>query len=270
MALTALGRAAEAGGKLHLAARAYGSIAELHPSSAPMLRFAAGRLQALGPRGLRLATDILQEAQRQRPDHPSSHRSLAWVHAQRQQYREAFEALIEGYDRDYPDGRFSSARAALADELAVIAAAWVRNEPARRAEVVARLDALDLTLATAPSLRFVLTWETDANNVDLHIRDGHGTVASYSSPSLPSGGNLLTDVTNGFGPETFVIQETPKAYPYDVFVHYYARGPMGYGMGQVQTVFHDGAGRLEIDTLPYVVMDDHAKLGVGSVAAVDL
>ncbi|MGH1340357.1 MAG: VIT domain-containing protein [Nannocystales bacterium] len=267
MALTALGRAAEARGKTELAARAYGSIAELHPSSAPMLRFSAGRLQALGPRGLELATDLLREAQRQRPDHPSSHRSLAWVHVQRQQYGKAFKALVDGFDRDYPDGRFASAKAALADELSVVAAAWVRSEPGRRAEVDEKLGELGLSRATEPSLRFVLTWETDANDVDLHVRDGRGSEASYALPALPSGGDLLADVTNGFGPETFVIQGTPRAYPYDLFVHYYARGPMGYGMGQVQTVFHDGKGMLEIDTLPYVVMNDDAMLGVGSVAA---
>ena len=267
MALTALGRAAEAGGKVQLAARAYGSIAELHPANAPMLRFAAGRLQALGPAGLGLATDLLAEAKRQRPDHPSSHRSLAWVHVQRRQYGKAFKALVEGYDRDYPDGRFASARAALADELSVVGAAWVRSEPDRRAEVEEKLAQLGLSRATEPSLRFVLTWETDANDVDLHIRDGRGNEASYAAPALRSGGDLLADVTNGFGPETFVIQGTPQAYPYDVFVHYYARGPMGYGMGQVQTVFHDGDGTLEIDTLPYVVMNDDAMLGVGSVAA---
>ncbi len=267
MALTALGRAAEARGDVQLAARAYGSIAELHPASAPMLRFAAGRLQALGASGLGLAADILQEAQRQRPDHPSSHRALAWVHVQRQRYAEAFEVLVQGYDRDYPDGRFASAKAALADELSVVGAAWVRREPKRRAEVVQRLEELGLSLSTEPSLRFVLTWETDANDVDLHIRDGRGNEASYSAPRLRTGGDLLADVTNGFGPETFVIHGTPQAYPYDVFVHYYSRGPMGYGMGQVQTVFHDGQGRLEIDTLPYVVMNDDAKLGVGSVTA---
>ena len=267
MALTALGRAAEADGNLPLAARAYGSIAELHPSSAPMLRFAAGRLQALGPAGLRLATTFLKEARRQRSDHPSSHRALAWVHVQRQQYEDAFEVLVEGYDRDYPEGRFASAKAALADELSVVGAAWVRMDPERHAEVTERLAELGLSVATDPSLRFVLTWETDANDVDLHIRDGRGNEASYSAPALPSGGDLLADVTTGFGPETFVIQGEPRAYPYDVFVHYYARGPMGYGMGQVQTVFHDGKGRLEIDTLPYVVMKDDAMLGVGSVAA---
>jgi len=267
MALTALGRAAEARGNVALAARAYGSIAELHPASAPMLRFAAGRLQALGPRGLGLATDLLQEAQRQRPDHPSSHRSLAWVHVQRQQYGKAFEALVEGYDRDYPDGRFASAKAALADELSVVGAAWVRSEPDRQAEVTEKLMQLGLHVATEPSLRFVLTWETDANDVDLHIRDARGNEASYAVPALPSGGELLADVTNGFGPETFVIQGALGAYPYDLFVHYYARGPMGYGMGQVQTIFHDGKGALEVDTLPYVVMNDDAMLGVGSVAA---
>jgi hypothetical protein len=265
MALTALGRAAEARGKTQLAARAYGSIAELHPSSAPMLRFAAGRLQALGAPGLRLATDVLEEAQRQRPDHPSSHRALAWALVQRKQYAKAFDALVEGYDRDYPDGRFIAVKAGLAEELEVVGAAWAHAEPKRRTEIVDRLAELGLAMSEGPSLRFVLMWETDTNDVDLHIRDGRGNEAYYGAPTLPSGGSLLGDVTTGFGPETFVIEQEPEAYPYDVYVHYYARGPMGYGMGHVQTVFHDGRGTLEIGTLPFVVMKDDATLGVGSV-----
>ena len=30
-----------------------------------------------------------------------------------------------------------------------------------------------------------------------------------------------------------------RAYPYTLQAHYYARGPMGYGMGTVQVVRHD-------------------------------
>jgi tetratricopeptide (TPR) repeat protein len=265
MALVALGEVAQAQGRHELAARAFGSIAELHPSNAAMLRFAAGRLQALGRSGLPLAIDTLQEAQRQRPDHPSSHRGLAWALASRGRYAQAFDALARGYDNVYPDGRFASAVAELGEELRIVAAAWLRAQPKQRATIEGRLTALGLTLANEPSLRFVLTWETDTNDVDLHIQDGRGGRAWYSQPTLASGGTLLADVTTGFGPESFVIDGEPAAYPYYLAVHYYSRGPMGYGMGQVQVIHHDGEGKLDIETLPFVAMQDQAKLLVGAI-----
>lgn len=263
MALAALGEVAQARGQHELAARAYGSIAELYPSNAAMLRFAAARLEAVG--ALSLAIDALREAQRQRADHPSSHRSLAWALAQRGRYEDAFEALAVGYDTEYPDGRFASARAELGEEIRIVAAAWLRAEPKQRAKIVDRLVELGLSIADAPSLRFVLSWETDTNDVDLHIQDNMGMRAWYRHPTLPSGGSLLADVTTGFGPESFVIDGDANAYPYYLVVHYYSRGPMGYGMGNVQVIHHDGAGNLDIETLPFVAMKDDAKVLLGAV-----
>ena len=53
--------------------------------------------------------------------------------------------------------------------------------------------------------------------------------------------------------------------PYRLGVHYYARGPMGYGMGTVQVVRHDGRGRLRFDDRPFVVMNDGATVALGKV-----
>lgn len=265
LALVAVGEVAQAEGHHELAARAFGSIAELHPSDAAMLRFAAGRLETLGRAGLPLAIDVLRQAQQQRSDHPSSHQALAWALARRGRFGEAFEALAGGYDRSYPDGRFASARAELGEELRIIAAAWLRAQPKQRPTIEARLAELGLSVADEPSLRFVLTWETDVNDVDLHVEDGHGNRAWYSQPTLTSGGTLLADVTTGFGPESFVIDGEPAAYPYRLGVHYYSRGPMGYGMGRVQVIRHDGKGNLELEVHPFVVMNDQAKLEVGVV-----
>ena len=49
-----------------------------------------------------------------------------------------------------------------------------------------------------PSVRFVLNWETDANDVDFHIYDGKGGHAYFSTRKLPSGGELYADVTTGY------------------------------------------------------------------------
>ena len=67
------------------------------------------------------------------------------------------------------------------------------------------------------------------------------------------------------GPEAFTIDNAPKAYPYRLLVRYYARGPMGFGMGKVQVIGHDGKGKLSFDERPFVLMKDHAIIDLGEV-----
>ena len=156
----------------------------------------------------------------------------------------------------------------LREDLGLVAAALLHAEPARREEVLGRLEAHGARLETEPSLRFVLTWETDANDVDLHVHDRKGGHAYYSQRSLPSGGELYDDVTTGYGPECFTVYGSAaarSAAPYRLQVHYYSRGPMGYGMGTVQVVTHDGDGGLAVEPRPFVVMTDGAMVDIGSV-----
>jgi uncharacterized protein YfaP (DUF2135 family) len=116
-------------------------------------------------------------------------------------------------------------------------------------------------------VRFVLTWETDANDVDLHVWDRKGGHAFFGQKILPSGGELYADVTTGYGPECFTIPapESRDAAPYRLAAHYYSRGPMGYGMGTVQIVRHDGRGGLVVEPRPFVVMTDRAMVDLGAV-----
>ena len=53
--------------------------------------------------------------------------------------------------------------------------------------------------------------------------------------------------------------------PYRIAVHYYSRGPMGYGLGLVQVVRYDGKGGLTVEPRPFVVMIDGAMVDVGEV-----
>lgn len=267
-ALVALGEALEAGGDAASAARAYGAIIDLFPSRADLRRFAGGRLERLARgAGLDLAVDTYDKARAQRPDHPSSHRLLAFARLRRGEHAAAFDALADALEQRYPGGRFAGAERVLREDLGLAAAAWIRAEPARRAEILARLQKAGGAVEDAPSLRFVLTWETDANDVDFHIHDDRGGHAYYSAPSLPSGGELYADVTTGYGPECFTVRAPRDKRParYTLQAHYYARGPMGYGMGKLQIIDHDGKGGLSFEERPFVVMSDRAYVDLGAV-----
>ncbi len=269
LALVALGECWEALGDPTAAARAYGSIIDLFPGRADLRRFAGERLERLrGAAALALAIDTFRKAVEQRPDHPASHRLLGFALLKAGRPREAFDALAAGVAQRYPDGRFRGVERILREDLGLAAAAWTRAQPAQADDIRARLARAGGSAETAPSLRFVLNWETDANDVDFHIHDGHGGHAFYSSPHLPSGGELYADVTTGYGPECFTIRNpaAARAFPYRLQAHYYSRGPMGYGMGKLQVIDHDGRGGLRFEERPFVIMQDGAFVDLGTVS----
>ena len=268
LALVALGESYEALGQKRAAARAYGSIIDLFPSRADLRRFAGARLEKLGT-GLDGAFDLVLDTYRQavieRPDHPASHRFFAYALARAGRPEDAFHAILAGARRTYPPGRFRGIERIFRDDVGILAAVWIRAQPSRREEILDKLARLGVPLITKPSLRFVLTWETDGNDVDFHILDAQGGHAFYQHRALASGGELYADVTTGYGPECFTIEGHPHAYPYQLRAHYYSRGPMGYGMGNLEIMEHDGRGGLRFDERPYVVMTDRAFVNLGSV-----
>ena len=268
LSLVALGETFEARGDLRSAARAYGSILELYSFRADSRRFAGERLERLkDERATALAIDTYAKAVEQRPDHPASHRLYAYALVKHGEYEKAFQAIKAGASRSYPPGRFRGVDRILKEDMGLIAAAWMRAEPGKADRIRTMLHDGGGTDEIGPSLRFVLVWETDANDVDFHIHDGKGGHAYYSQMQLPSGGELYADVTTGYGPECFTIRgpHDKLAFPYTLQAHYFSRGPMGYGMGKLQIIEHDGHGKLSFDERPFVVMVDHAFVDMGKV-----
>jgi tetratricopeptide (TPR) repeat protein len=266
LALVALGEALESSGDPATAARAYGSIIDLFPARADLRRFAGVRLERLAS-GLALATDTFAKAVEQRADHPASHRLYAYSLVRAGKYEQAFAAIAKGIAQHYPAGRFAGVDQILREDAGLIAAAWIKAEPTRRGEIEGKLKAAGGVVENGPSLRFVLNWETDANDVDFHITDSRGGHAFYSQMHLPSGGDLYADVTTGYGPECFTIRapKGKRAGPYTLQAHYYSIGPMGAGMGKLEIIEHDGHGGLTFEERPYVVMVNQAFIDLGVV-----
>jgi hypothetical protein len=266
LALVALGAALEANGDITTAARAYGSIIDLFPARADLRRFAGIHLERLAG-ALELAIDSFKQAVDQRPDHPQSHRLLAYALVRAGRPSQAFEAIARGVAQRYPDGRFAGVDQILREDAGLVAAAWAKAEPARAQEILGKLKTMGGVVEDKPSLRFVLNWETDANDVDFHIVDAKGGHAFYSQRQLSSGGELYADVTTGYGPECFTIRKPPERHagPYKLLAHYYSIGPMGAGMGKLEVIEHDGRGNLRFEERPYVVMVNQAFVDLGSV-----
>ncbi|MBL0215773.1 MAG: hypothetical protein IPQ07_18070 [Myxococcales bacterium] len=264
LALIGMGDALEAKQDLATAARMYGSLIDLFPGRADLRRFAGERLERIGAASRTLMIDTYQRAVEERPDHMTGHRLLAYALVRDGKLAEAFAAILAGIDQPYPDGRFAGGQRVLTEDAGLIGAAYAAAQPEKKKEIVAQLAKRSAQLSIGSSTRFILYWETDANDVDFHIQDARGGHAFYGSKQLPSGGELYEDITTGYGPEEFAIQGTPKAGPYKLSINYYSQGPMGYGMGLLQILKHDGKGKLSFQDRPYVIMNDHAYVDLGS------
>jgi tetratricopeptide (TPR) repeat protein len=258
LAMVALGDVLAATDERAAAARAYGSLIDLYPARTDIRRMAGARLEALDEAGLALAEDSYRRALEQRPDHPSGYRLLAWVLVKRGALADAFELLERSVAREYPDDRYAGVKSVLRQDLGIVAAIWIAREPTREAEIRERVLAQHTRVDNRYSMRFVLNWETDANDVDLHVWDDEGGHAFYGATTLASGGELIADVTTGYGPEAFVINGRKSGFPYRLMAHYYARGAMGYGMGKLEVLEHDGHGNIAFSEHPFVVMKDDA------------
>jgi hypothetical protein len=65
-----------------------------------------------------------------------------------------------------------------------------------------------------------ISWDTDQTDMDLHLWDAAGGEAWYSDQAAIPNGQLSTDITNGFGPETFTTTDTTT--PLAIGVCYFA------------------------------------------------
>jgi tetratricopeptide (TPR) repeat protein len=269
LAWVALGRAYRAQGEPDKAARALGSILDLWGFRADLRRFVAGELEAIHPTEyLDMAVDSYRHALADRPDHPGSALWLAVALLKKGDPAEAMKILESAYSRSYA-ARYRESRRIFGELIQLCAAAQIRKDPPHAALIQKRVEEMGLGVASAPSARFLLTWETDANDVDFHVFDKTGVLAYYSAPVLPDrGGELYADVTDGYGPECFEI-DAPRQRGdrrYSLFAHYFRRGPMGAGLGKLEILEHDGKGNLRFESRPYVVTRDGARVPLGDVS----
>jgi len=244
LALIGLGEALEAAGYPGLAARAYGSIVDLHPSRAEMRRAAAARLLRLGKRALPLAVDVLEVAHAQRPDHPHGAHLLAIALSLTHRDREAIAILMTALAQPDFLNRASAAAELLRYDMSVIAASWLRRRPGATREVRRSLEGAGIMVPMEPSRVVVLSWENDATDLDLSVGRGEGVARA-------------PDWASGFGPETLYLEGPLAATrPGDnlIEVRYDTQAMMGHALGQVQLISHDGAGRLRVETLPFALM----------------
>jgi tetratricopeptide (TPR) repeat protein len=250
LAWIAIGRSLDASHDSAIAARAYGSILEHHPRDLALRRGAAMHLEAVADRNAVIAaSDAFRRAADQDPGHAPGLRLHAMIRFKLGREDEAMTILERAMRLPSMD---IVTAATVREDLLLIAAAWIKREPARKAEINGRVARLGILPKPLESLRFVLHWESD-DDADLIVTDGKGRRIAPSA-----------DDRDGYGPEQVVVgKATQRAYPYRISVQH---GPLARpSHGKVSVIEHDGKGAYDMAEIPFVVTESEGKIDLAPI-----
>ncbi len=256
-----LGLADEHLGKDAEAARANASLIEIAPAKSELLQRAG--LLLLRTHHADLAETPLRRALEARPDRVNSYRHLALMLWREGRIEEAARVLESATRQQFPQWYLNVQRV-VREELGYVYRAWIAKSPERRREIEQRARDYNVDLSRRDALRVTLAWETDANDVDLHVVDPAGEECFYSHKTTKAGLELYEDITQGLGPEVVRTGEL-KPGTYHIGVNYFAAGPMGVSRGIVVVMRGD-----DVNIYPFRLVDDDGKRDMRYIAAVDV
>lgn len=219
--ITAEASARRAQGSPDDALKALSSLVEENPGDAVLARDVGFSAMDLGLHAQ--AFHLFRRVAEARPHEPQTYRAMAQALARMGKLDLAL-AYYEIPLMGQWDPRFGELRKIVElDYLRFLRGLTSGNAPSSvRDYARARLDALSAQVGLGHAdVVVTITWNTDNTDVDLHVTEPSGEECFYSHRNTQSGGSLTQDVTQGYGPEMYVLPRAPKG-SYDIRAHYFA------------------------------------------------
>ena len=202
-----------------------------------------------------------------RPDRVNPHRNLALLYWKQKRFEVAANVLENAMTRTFAQW-YGDVHTVLSEELGYVYRSWIAAEPEAGGAVAQRARERGVDLERGDALRITMAWETDANDVDLHVVGPKGDHCFYSKPETSSGLRLYGDVTQGLGPEV-IRTDKLTAGTYSIGVNYFASGPMGVSRGLVVILRSDGSrAEPQLDIVPFRLVEGNQGEDVRLIASV--
>jgi len=204
------------------ALKALSSLVEESPGDAVLARDVGYSAMDLGLRPQ--AYHLFRRVAEIRPYEPQTYRAMAQALAAMGNTDLAiayFEIPLSGTW----DSRFGDLRKIVELDYVHLLRRIVRGEAMTRMPgyAQARLATLTRELGLrAADVLVTITWNTDNSDVDLHVVEPTGEECWYSNRNTRIGGQLTQDVTQGYGPEMYVLPRAPRG-KFAIRAHYFAQ-----------------------------------------------
>ncbi len=165
-----------------------------------------------------LALIVYEKVLGLRPEEPQSYRDLALAYEQTGKIQESFDLLYALYNGELLE-KDEEERFYGIEQIAYVELTRLANKHGKK---------LSLTKSQKEKfqempvdVRVVIDWNHNDTDIDLWVVDPTGEKAYYSNAETKLGGHMSGDMTEGYGPEEFMLKNAPKG-EYKVLVDYYA------------------------------------------------
>lgn len=218
------------------------SIADMDIENASLFRLLGYRFKEY--KEYELAVFACDQVIKWRPMEPQSYRDYALALADAGRYDEALKAMYSTVTQSYANN--INARSFGLEEVVVteLNRMIAKNKP-NTADINKKL-----IQAMPVDIRVVINWNMNSTDIDLHVKDPYGETCYYSNRATAIGGRISSDITQGYGPEQFMLKKAPQG-KYEVFVNYFgdsqvkAEGPSTV-MLEIFTYYSDNSEKREV------------------------
>lgn len=186
-------------GDLAQAVLVVSNLAELSLEDAQLLRVLGYKLSSY--KAYKEAIEVFRKVVTIREEEPQSYRDLGLALAEDKQYQEAVETLYKVVKNAWDD-RFGDVQLVTMNDINSLVA---RHKGIKTNFMDKRL------LKSEPvDIRVVLSWDTDNCDMDLWVTDPTDEKCFFDNKLTYLGGKISKDVTQGYGPEEFLLKKAPK------------------------------------------------------------
>lgn len=200
-------------GQKEFAVRVVSNLAEMQLENRMLLRVLGYNLKYLGE--LDAAETVFRKVLELAPEEPQSYRDLALVLAAAGRWQDAADMMMLAIVKK-PDGRFK--------DVELIAITELNNFIVKAKCAGIEVKDVDKRLVhpLEMDLRVTIGWDTDMSDMDLHTIDPTGEECFYQHRLTTNGGRNSFDITQGYGPEEFMVRNALNG-DYRIRTHYYGQ-----------------------------------------------
>ncbi len=203
-------------GSQELAYRIVTNLIEVELDNHELLKALAYKLEYF--KQYELAVYVYRKVLELRPEEPQSYRDLALAYEQNGQIRESFDLLYrihkgELLEKD-PSERYYGIEFIASVELTRLVNKYGRKLKLSKDEKK-KFPKIPL------DVRIVIDWNHNDTDIDLWVIDPNGEKAFYQNDETKIGGQISEDMTDGYGPETYMLKKAIKGN-YSILIDYYA------------------------------------------------
>ncbi|CAM1372114.1 VIT domain-containing protein [Tenacibaculum xiamenense] len=199
-----------------LAIRILTNLAEIELDDYELLKALAYKLEYFEEYDM--ARVIYEKILDLRPEEPQSYRDLALVYELSGEYQKSFELLYKIYNGELlvkdKERRFEGIESITFVELCKLV-----NTHGNHIKLTKEQKELFINIPV--DIRIVVDWNHNDTDLDLWVVDPAGEKASYKNIETNIGGRMSFDMTEGYGPEEFMLRAAKKG-TYKIEVNYYS------------------------------------------------